>query len=170
MAERVVHFSDLSGAMITDPAQLAEMVIVEHPDIDQPVKIEATPDELSTIGKLALKPVVADVRFPGEEEPTRYYFTTANFTKISDDPPMKEVVANASPFTHAKRRSGNSDSNGDPRDNWGMPKRGRTSPEEGAWVRANLELVNQRRVEKGIPPIDPAHPDYAHRYGFVQGS
>jgi hypothetical protein len=49
---------------------------------------------------------------------------------------------------------------------WGMPHRGRISPEEAAWVREHLDEVQRLRSERGVPLLDPADPRTKARYGL----
>jgi hypothetical protein len=49
---------------------------------------------------------------------------------------------------------------------WGLPHRGRVSPEEAAYVREHLDEVQKLRSERGIPLIDPADPKAKERYGL----
>ena len=49
---------------------------------------------------------------------------------------------------------------------WGLPHRGRISPEEAAWVRENLDEVQQLRSERGVPLLDPADPKTKQRYSL----
>jgi hypothetical protein len=48
---------------------------------------------------------------------------------------------------------------------WGLPHRGRISPEEAAYVREHLDEVQQLRSERGVPLLDPADPKAKERYG-----
>jgi hypothetical protein len=48
----------------------------------------------------------------------------------------------------------------------GEPHRGRVSPEEAAFVRDNLELVNRRLLAEGLRVIDPSNAKMAERYGL----
>jgi hypothetical protein len=52
------------------------------------------------------------------------------------------------------------------KEGWGLPHRGRISPEEAAWVREHLEEVQQRRSERGVPLLDPADPKTKARYSL----
>jgi hypothetical protein len=57
MAERMMHFSDLSGQMAGEAADgLIPLIVTDYPDADpdQRVRIEVTPEELEKIGKLSL--------------------------------------------------------------------------------------------------------------------
>ena len=170
MGEKVMRFSDLSGELAPDPDQLASITIVEHPDLDGPVRIDALPEELEPLGKMAVKAAILDVRLPDEEEATRYVVTSANFTKLATDKPMAEVLEGAERVV-VKRRVGGAAVNGEMRDHntldWaGTPHKGKTSPEEAKLVRENLEAVNARLVAQGYRPVDPANPEHARRYGF----
>jgi hypothetical protein len=49
---------------------------------------------------------------------------------------------------------------------WGLPHRGRISPEEAAWVREHLDEVQALRSERGVPLLDPAEPRTRQRYGL----
>jgi hypothetical protein len=49
---------------------------------------------------------------------------------------------------------------------WGLPHRGRISPEEAAYVREHLDEVQKLRSERGMPLIDPADPRTKERYGL----
>jgi hypothetical protein len=49
---------------------------------------------------------------------------------------------------------------------WGLPHRGRISPEEAAYVREHLDEVQKLRSARGMPLIDPADPRTKERYGL----
>jgi hypothetical protein len=49
---------------------------------------------------------------------------------------------------------------------WGLPHRGRISPEEAAYVREHLDEVQQLRAARGVPLLDPADPRTKERYGL----
>jgi hypothetical protein len=49
---------------------------------------------------------------------------------------------------------------------WGLPHRGRISPEEAAYVRDHLDEVQRLRTERGVPLLDPADPKTKQRYGL----
>jgi hypothetical protein len=172
MAERTVHFSDLSGEMIQNPAeQLVNITVVDHPDIAEPVHIEAMPQELESLEKLVVKQAVTiEVQSPGEEEPVRHVLTATNFAKLAADRPMAEVLKEAKPV-EVSRKVGGTAVKGAARDHnsleWaGTPHKGKTSPDEARLVRENLEAVNKRLAEQGLRTIDPTNADHAKRYGF----
>jgi hypothetical protein len=49
---------------------------------------------------------------------------------------------------------------------WGLPHRGRISPEEVAYVREDLDEVQALRAERGVPLQDQADPKAKERYGL----
>lgn len=170
MGEKVMRFSDLSGQLVPDPTLLASITVVEHPDVDGPVRIEALPEELEALAKFAIKAVTLDVQLPDEEESSRYVVTAANFAKLTTDRPMAEVLEGAERI-NLKRRVGGTALNGEARDHntleWaGTPHKGKTSPEEARLVRENLETINERLAAQGYRTIDPGNPEHARRYGF----
>jgi hypothetical protein len=175
MGEKLVRFSDLSGQMAEDPEALVSVVVTDHPEIDQSVRLEAMPGELEMLGKLALKdPVVLDVTPPDEEEAQRYVLTVVNFNKLATHRPMAEVLEDAKPVVppRPQRRSHNTTASGEPLRNYndpdwaGLPHKGKVGEAEAAFVRDNLELVNQRRVAAGHTPVNPANAADAKRYGL----
>lgn len=172
MGEKAVRFSDLSGEMVQNPEQLAQITIVDHPEVpDGPVRIEALPGELEALGKMAIKAVTLEVKMPDEEEPTRHVLTAANFAKLATDKPMAEVLEGAERVIYKRSRGNGAGPNGESRDHnsldWaGTPHKGKTSPEEARLVRENLEAVNARLVEQGFRPVDPGNPEHVRRYGF----
>lgn len=171
MGEKVMRFSDLSGQLAPDPEALARITVVDHPDLDGPVRIDALPDELEQLGKMSIKAVTIEVAMPDEEEPVRHVLTAANFAKLSTDKPMAEVLDGAERI-QTKRRVGGTAVTGEMRDHnsldWaGTPHKGKTSPEEARLVRENLEAVNERLVAQGLRPVDPSNSEHARRYGLV---
>ena len=75
MGEKAVRFSDLSGQMIQNPEDLAQITVTDHPNLEAPVRIDALPDELAQLGKFSLAAVTLEETMPGEEEPTRATFS-----------------------------------------------------------------------------------------------
>lgn len=174
MGEKIVRFSDLSGEMAENPEELVDMVVREHPDLDQPVRLEAMPHELEQLGKLSIAGVGLEVTRPGDEEPARYLLTVNNFNKLATGRPMAEVLENAQPVVPPKsqRRSHNTTKDGGALINYnepdyaGLPHKGKIGEAEATFVRDNLELVNERRTAAGHAPIDPSNAEHAKRYGF----
>lgn len=176
MAERIVHYSDLSGVPADEAGGLVPIILVEHPDIEEPVRLEVTAAEMEQIGKFAMASAVQiETERTDDEAPSRFVLTAANFGKLVVGRTVAEVLADAKPVEPPKpqRRSHNRTANGEPLVNYnepehaGLPHNGRIGKVEAEFVRANLELVNARRVSAGHPPIDPAKPEDAKRYGFA---
>jgi hypothetical protein len=178
MGERTVRFSDLSNQQM-DPERLASLT-VEHPDYETALGLEATPEELEPLKKLGIRAVRLEVQLPGdEEEPVRYIVPIRDFDKLATGRPMAEVLAEAEEVTATpatKRRSHNKTANGEPLRSFntlesaGLPHMGKVSAEEARLVRENLEAVNAKRAAQDMPPIDPANPIDAKRYGFERPS
>jgi hypothetical protein len=133
---------------------------------------------LEQIGNAAMKSVVQiQTERAGDEETQRFVLTANNFGRLVVDRTVEEVLTGAKPVEAPKsqRRSHNRAANGDPLinynepDNAGLPHNGRIGRHEANFVRANLELVNERRAAAGHPPIDQANADDARRYGFLSG-
>lgn len=167
-----IILSDLSAEQI--PAdQRATLTVLEHPDLTEPVRLEALTSEVEQLGELAMQPVVIELQMPpsdGEEqEPQLFTLTPANFKKLSKRP-INEVLAGAERIK-VRRGLGRSAVNGDRIDygtleHAGTPHKGKISPEEAAFVRDNLDVVNERLAAADLRIINPVHPDHAKRYGF----
>lgn len=149
--------------------------MLEHPDLEPgtQLQLDALPDEVKDLGKLSIAAVGLEVARPGEDEPTRYVLTRANFDKLAAGRKMEDILAAAAVVSAVKqRRSHNTTRNGEALTNYndpayaGLPHKGRIGEQEAAFVRDNLELVNQRRTAAGHRAIDPANPMDARRYGF----
>jgi hypothetical protein len=83
---------------------------------------------------------------------------------------MNAVAAQQPQRSAQARQRGQAARNGEARGRgkveWGLPHRGRISPEEAAWVRDHLDEVQQLRSERGVPLLDPADPKTKERYGL----
>ncbi|MGJ5804368.1 hypothetical protein ACSCB1_35465 [Streptomyces europaeiscabiei] len=182
MAKREVIFSDISGEMMQSAAEAARVRVFEHPDIEDPVKMDVLPAELEQLPKLAMKNVVEfDVTMPGESEPTLYRMTTANFAKFAGEKPMAEVLGEAEEadwerrtvYTAIGQMAVTSAPEKQVRDHttkeWaGTPHKGKTSPEEASIVRRNIFEINETLASKGFRTVDPLNADHARRYGFTE--
>lgn len=178
MGEKIVRFSDLSGQMADEAAGgLIPLVVTDYPeaDPDQRVRIEVTPDELEKIGKLSIAAVGLETEPTDEEEKrSRFVVPVAKLASLATVAPIEEVLANAESVVPPKsqRRSHNTTKDGAPLINYnepeyaGLPHKGKIGETEAAFVRDNLELVNERRTAAGHASIDPSNPEQAKRYGF----
>lgn len=181
MSKQEIQVSDFSGQQISNPdEQLVRVVVTTHPGLepDQRAELDAMPDELRDLGRFSIAAVGLEVIRPGAEESERHVVTKNNFDKLfAGDRQADEIVAAAAVVEVVKQRaaartSHNTRANGEPLVNYsdpqyaGLPHYGRVGKKEQQFVQANLEVVNQRRVEAGHPPIDPASTVDAERYGF----
>ena len=174
MTKREVSFSDLSGQMADAADGLIPLIVTDHPDLEDRVRIEVTPDEMEKIGKLAIAAIGLETEPTDEERPSRYVVPLGKFASLATVAPIEDVFSNAERITPPKpqRRSHNATKDGEPLINYndpdhaGLPHKGKIGEQEAAFVRDSLELVNERRAAAGHLPIDPANPTDAKRYGF----
>lgn len=172
--EKKQYYSDLSQDLIPDDERVIATVI-QHPDLEGPVRLDGTGEELSQerIGKLALDPVIVQIQRPGEDEVERYTMTPANFGKLAVKGAMKDVLASATPVLPDKPAA-RANGNNAPAVDYTQPElsgrlhRGKVTDKEAAWVRTNLDAANANRAAAGQPKIDPNNPDDRRRYGFGQ--
>ena len=176
MAKKEVSFSDLSGQMADTADGLIPLIVTDHPDLEDKVRIEVTPDEMEKIGKLAIAAVGLETEPTGEEGPSRFVVPLGKFASLATVAPIEQVLANAEPVVPPKpqrRSSHNTTKDGEPLINYndpeyaGLPHKGKIGEQEAAFVRDNLELVNERRTAAGHSVIDPTKPTDAKRYGFA---
>lgn len=182
MTKRQVSFSDLSGQMAGSPDGLIPLIVTDAPDLDGQRRIEVTPEEMEKIGKLAIAAIGLESEPTGEDERrARYVVPLGKFAGLATIAPLEQVLAEAEPVTptpqpkaSGDRRSHNKTASGEPLINYsdpqfaGLPHNGKIGKKEQEYVHANLEAVNQRRVEAGHPAIDPSNPADAERYGFPE--
>ena len=98
-----------------------------------------------------------------------------SFNKLASSGDMHAILMNAVatqqpqlPAQSRRRGRGRRDgqASGRGKVEWGLPHRGRISPEEAAYVREHLDEVQQLRTERGVPLLDPADPKSKERYGL----
>ena len=175
MAKKEVSFSDLSGQMADSVDGLIPLIVTDHPDLEDKVRIEVTPDEMEKIGKLAIAAIGLETEPSDEERPSRFVVPLGKFASLATVAPIEQVLTNAEPVVPPKpqrRSSHNMTRDGGPLVNYndpdhaGLPHKGKIGEQEAAFVRDNLELVNERRTAAGHPRIDPTNPVDAKRYGF----
>jgi hypothetical protein len=182
MAKREVSFSDLSGQMGDEgPDGLVPLVVTDYPDSDpdQRKRIEVTREEFTRIGQMGIQAVGLEAEATEEDATrTRLVVPIGDLATLATVAPIEEVLGNAEPVapprrqSNGERRSHNRTASGEPLVNYsdpqfaGLPHNGKIGQKEQAYVQANLELVNQQRVEAGHPAIDPNDPIDAERYGI----
>jgi hypothetical protein len=168
MGQKVVRFSDLTGAIVGD-GELARVVVTRHPALeDGPVEIEAAPAELADIDEHALDVVSFEVFVPGED-PRTVVMTVEEFDKLATGDPM-DVVLKAAKKSYAK--PARAKSTGEPKVNYGSlehagkPHRGKVNDSEKQIIRDHFEQVNERLAAEGLRVIDLGDADHVARYGL----
>lgn len=81
MARRYTYISDLTGALIDSEDQLAQIRVLDHPLIDQPVKLDAFLLEVANIKDSKRELVTIEVVEPGGE-PIRHILELSDFDKM----------------------------------------------------------------------------------------
>ena len=112
---------------------------------------------------------------PGERSGQRALLSVDRFNQLAASGDMHAILMNAvaeqqpqRPAQPRRRGRGTRDGQapGKRKVEWGMPHRGRISPEEAAFVREHLDQVQKLRAERGVALIDPADPRTKERYGL----
>ena len=96
MARRsiVQYTSDLSGKEISEPEQMAEIRVLDHPLLDRPVKLDAFVLEVASLQETKRDLVTVDVVLPGER-PQRLVLDLADFDRLITRGDVEEVLAGA---------------------------------------------------------------------------
>jgi hypothetical protein len=173
VAVKQVRVSDLSGRQATEE-QFAKLIVHEHPQYQGPITLDVLPEELGELPES--EPYVSiEVIQPGERSGQRALLSVDRFNRLAASGDMHAVLMNAvadqQPQHPAQpRRRGRRTRDGQApakrKVEWGLPHRGRISPEEAAWVREHLDEVQALRSERGVPLLDPADPKTKERYGL----
>jgi hypothetical protein len=181
VAVKQVRVSDLSGRQATEE-QFAKLIVHEHPQFQGPITLDVLPEELGELPE-ADQYVSIEVIQPGERSGERALLSVERFNQLAAGGDMRKILMNAvtsqqphRPAQARRRGRGRGPGDGQARDSqakgrrgtveWGLPHRGRISPEEAAWVREHLDEVQQLRSERGVPLLDPADPKTKERYGL----
>jgi hypothetical protein len=178
VAVKQVRVSDLSGRQATEE-QFAKLIVHQHPQYQGPITLDVLPEELGELPD-SDQYVSIEVIQPGERSGQRAVLSVERFNQLAAGGDMNAILMDAvaaqQPHRPAQpRRRGRGTGDGHARDGrprgrgtveWGLPHRGRISPEEAAWVREHLDEVQQLRAERGVPLLDPADPKTKERYGF----
>ena len=173
MAVKQVHVSDLSGQQAGEE-QFAKLIVHEHPQYQGPITLDVLPEEIGELPD-SDQYVSIEVIQPGERSGQRALLSVDRFNKLAASGDMNSVLMNAvaeqkpqRPTRQGRRgraaRDGQATGKG--KVEWGLPHRGRISPEEAAYVREHLDEVQQLRAARGVPLIDPADPRTKERYGL----
>jgi hypothetical protein len=173
VAVKQVRVSDLSGRQAGEE-QFAKLIVHEHPQHQGPITLDVLPEELGGLPD-SEQYVSIEVIQPGERSGQRALLSVDRFNQLAAGGDMHAILLNAvaeqQPQRPAQpRRRGRPTKDGQARGRrqveWGLPHRGRISPEEAAYVREHLDEVQKLRAERGVPLIDPADPRTKERYGL----
>jgi hypothetical protein len=175
VAVKQVRVSDLSGRQAGEE-QFAKLIVHQHPQYQGPITLDVLPEEL---GKLPESDqyVSIEVIQPGERSGQRALLSVDRFNQLAAGGDMQTILMNAvtdqQPQRTAQPRrrgrgrgTGDGPTSGKRKVEWGLPHRGRISPEEAAYVRDHLDEVQKLRAERGVPLLDPADPKTKERYGL----
>jgi hypothetical protein len=173
VAVKQVRVSDLSGRQ-ADEEQFGKLIVHEHPQYQGPITLDVLPEEIGELPE-GEQYVSIEVIQPGERSGQRALLSVDRFNKLASSGDMRAILMNAvasqqpqRPAQPRRRGRGGRDgqAGGRRRVEWGLPHRGRISPEEATYVREHLDEVQQLRVERGVPLLDPADPRTKERYGL----
>ena len=175
MAVKQVRVSDLSGQQAGEE-QFAKLVVHEHPQYQGPITLDVLPEEIGELPE-SDQYVSIEVIQPGERSGQRALLSVDRFNKLAASGDMNAILVNAvaeqqpqRPAQAQPRRRGRGTRDGQApgkrKVEWGMPHRGRISPEEAAFVREHLDQVQKLRAERGVALIDPADPRTKERSGL----
>ena len=175
MAVKQVRVSDLSGRQANED-QFAKLIVHQHPQYQGPITLDVLPEELGELPD-SDQYVSIEVIQPGERSGQRALLSVDRFNQLAASGDMNTVLMNAvatqqpqrpAPSRRRGRGRGTRDgqAGGRRQVEWGLPHRGRISPEEAAYVREHLDEVQKLRSERGVPLLDPADPKTKERYGL----
>ena len=173
MAVKQVRVSDLSGRQATEE-QFAKLIVHEHPQYQGPITLDVLPEELGELPD-SDQYVSIEVIQPGERSGQRALLSLERFNQLAAGGDMNTILMNAAATQQPQRPAQPRRRSRAARDGqvarrgkveWGLPHRGRISPEEAAYVREHLDEVQKLRSERGVPLIDPADPRTRERYGL----
>ena len=175
MAVKQVRVSDLSGREATEE-QFAKLIVHEHPQYQGPITLDVLPDEFGELPE-SDQYVSIEVIQPGDRSGQRALLSVDRFNQLASGGDMNTVLMNAvaaqqpqRPAQPRRRSRGRGtregQASGKGKVEWGLPHRGRISPEEATWVREHLDEVQRLRSQRGVPLLDPADPRTKERYGL----
>jgi hypothetical protein len=173
VAVKQVRVSDLSGQQAGED-EFAKLIVHEHPQYQGPITLDVLPEELGELPD-SDQYVSIEVIQPGERSGQRALLSVDSFNKLASSGDMPTILMNAVATQHPQRpapprRRGRGRRDGQARGRgkvtWGLPHRGRISPEEAAWVQEHLDEVQRLRTDRGVPLLDPANPKTKQRYGL----
>ena len=157
MAVKQVRVSDLSGRQAGEE-QFAKLIVHEHPQYQGPITLDMLPEELGELPE-SDQYVSIEVIQPGERSGQRALLSVERFNQLAAGGDMHAVLMNAvadrqpqrpeRPRRRGRRRAAaDGPARGKRQVEWGLPHRGRISPEEAAWVREHLDEVQALRAAR----------------------
>ena len=173
MAVKQVRVSDLSGRQASED-QFAKLIVHEHPEYQGPITLDVLPQEIGELPE-SEQYVSIEVIQPGERSGQRALLSVDRFNQLASSGDMHSILMNVvaeqqpqRPGQPRRRGRGTRDGQaaGKRKLEWGLPHRGRISPEEAAYVREHLDEVQKLRSERGVPLLDPADTRTKERYGL----
>jgi hypothetical protein len=173
VAVKQVRVSDLSGRQAAEDA-FAKLIVHEHPQHQGPITLDVLPEEIGELPENE-QYVSIEVIPPGERSGQRVLLSVDRFNQLASSGDMQAILLNAvaaqqpqRPAQPRRRGRGARDgeATGRRQVEWGLPHRGRVSPEEAAYVRVHLDQVQKLRSERGVPLLDPTDPRTKERYGL----
>jgi len=170
MAQRMVHFSDLTNKIIDDDA-VVRIVVERHPALQNgPVEIEAATDEVEPIQKGALSVVSLKLYQGDGSEPESVIMEIEAFNQLAGDMDMTDIIRRAEPAypprKQAKPASAPEKLDYSTLEHAGKPHRGKMTEAEKETVRNNLAAINERLKRDGIRTIDLDNAEHVERYGL----
>jgi hypothetical protein len=165
VAVKQVRVSDLSGRQASED-QFAKLVVHEHPHYQGPITLDVLPEELGELPE-SDQYVSIEVIQPGERSGQRALLSVERFNQLAAGGDMNAILLDAvavqqpqrpAPPRRRGRAARDGQARGRGRVEWGLPHRGRISPEEAAYVREHLDEVQRLRSDRGVPLLDPADP------------
>ncbi|HKR48144.1 MAG TPA: hypothetical protein VJT72_00955 [Pseudonocardiaceae bacterium] len=171
MAQRMVHFSDLTNKVIDDDDTVVRIVVEQHPALrNGPVEIEAAEDEVAPIRKGALSIVSLKLYLGDVSEPEAVTMEIEEFNNLADGMDMAEIIRRAEPAYPPRKQARPAPTPAADKldystlEHAGKPHRGKTTEAEKEIVRNNLAAINERLKRDGIRTIDPNNPEHVTRY------
>jgi hypothetical protein len=175
VAVKQVRVSDLSGHQ-ADEDQFAKPIVHEHPQYQGPITLDVLLEEIGELPD-SEQYVSIEVIRPPERSGQRALLSVDRFNQLAASGDMNAILMNAVAAQQPQgvaqpRRRGRGRGTRDGQAaakrtvEWGLPHRGRISPEEAAYVREHLDEVQQLRAARGVPLLDPADPRTKERYGL----
>jgi hypothetical protein len=174
VAVKQIRVSDLSGRQANED-QFAKLINrARTPPVPRPHHPGCPARELGELPD-SDQYVSIEIIQPGQRSGQRAVLSVERFNQLAASSDMNAILMNAvaaqqpqRPAQPRRRGRGTRDGQapGKGKVEWGLPHRGRISPEEAAYVREHLDEVQQLRAAHGVPLIDPADPRTKERYGL----